>query len=131
MEAFVQAFTTIVLIQMNKSSTTNTNGLQSIFESKSTFFGLDLSSETFLWISIVWSLKSIFKRTMKIIKTKKVVFPTFAKVAVYLGSVAGVLREILSIIIYFTPSLGMPSQKKSIMKEKGRIVKLRSWSNHV
>ena len=116
MEAFIQSLTTIVLIQMNRSSTTTTSGLQSIFDSKSKLFGLELSSETVLWISIVWSLTSIFKRTMKIIKTKKVVFPIFAKLAIYLGSIAGVLREILSIIIYFTPSLGMPSQKKSIMK---------------
>ena len=133
MEAFVQAFTTIVLIQMNKSSTTNTSGLQSIFESKSTFFGLDLSSETFLWISIVWSLKSIFKRTMKIIKTKKVVFPTFAKLAIYLCTVAGVLREMLSILIYFSPTLGKPSQKvhnEIKRKDCQARVLVRSWSSH-
>ena len=118
MEAFIQSSATIFLILMNRSLTTTTNGLQSIFDSKSKFFGLELSSETILWISIVWSLKSIFKRTMKIIKMKKVVFPTFAKVAVYLGSVAGVLREIITIIIFFAPSLGMPSKKISIMKPK-------------
>ena len=38
---------------------------------------------------------------------KKTVFPTFAKVVIYLGSISGILKELLSIIIFFAPCLGL------------------------
>ena len=38
---------------------------------------------------------------------KKVVFPTLAKAMVYLYSIASILKELMSIIIFFTPCLGL------------------------
>ena len=105
MESFLQSLLTILLILLNKTSTSTVRGLQSIFDSKNEFLGI--GPETILWLSTLWSLKSTMKRTNKIIKMKKVVFPTLAKAMVYLYSIASILKELMSIIIFFTPCLGL------------------------
>ena len=104
MEVFFQVALQIILLFFTDTSTPTTSGLQTFFQ-QNTLLGLDPS--IILGLSIAWSLRTSIKLHVKSIKTQKVLFRNTSVIFVGLWGLVASLRRILSVIGYFTPSLGL------------------------
>ena len=91
---------------MTLTKTETTSGLQTFFQQDS-FFGISMNATTALVLSSVWSLKTSFMLHLKTIKAQKIFFGIKASCCVAMWGLIGSLRRILSIVCFFTPSLGL------------------------
>lgn len=89
---------------MTDTSTATTSGLQTYFK-QSTIFGIDPS--LILGFSIAWSLRTSISLHIKAIKRQKVFFGFKQSFFVGLWAVFATSRRVLSIVVFFLPSLGL------------------------
>ena len=94
----------IILLLLAKTETATTSGLQTFFQ-QSTILGINPT--VILWLSISWSLRTSVMLHVKSIKTQKVFFGFKASFISGLWGLMSTLRRIVSIVGFFTPSLGL------------------------
>ena len=94
----------IILLLLANTETATTSGLQTFFQ-QSTILGINPT--VILWLSISWSLRTSVKLHVKAIKTQKVFFGVKASIISGLWGLMSTLRRIVSIVGFFTPSLGL------------------------
>ena len=109
LETYYQVICQIVVLLLSKSKTPTTRGLQAIFDQRTTIFGVEVDPETILVLSIAWSLKTCILAQLNSLKREKVFFPIFSKLLVLLWSTVSSLKRILSVTVFFAPSLGLGS----------------------
>ena len=96
--------TTLLLMTLTETATTS--GLQTFFQQDS-FLGIPMKPTTALILSSLWSLKTSVMLHLKTIRVQKGFFGTKASFAVLFWGFMGSLRRILSIVGFFTSSLGL------------------------
>ena len=90
------------------TQTNTTGGLETVFDQdQDTFMGLQMNPIIILAISIALSLKSCFTLNHKVIKTEKTFVPGKAAIMINLWGLFSSLRRILSMVVFFIPSLGL------------------------
>ena len=60
-----------------------------------------------LYLSISWSLKSCILAQLNSMTGEKVFFPIVSKIVVFLWSLFGAVKRVLTVTIFFAPSLGL------------------------
>ena len=89
-----------------KTNTPTTGGLESFFD-KDSFLGLKLNPTIILSLSLVWSLKTCIFQHIKMIAKEKG-FCTFkTKISIFMWATFATVRRVASIIVFFTPSMGL------------------------
>ena len=96
----------ITLVLMTLTETATTSGLQTFFQQDS-FLGIPMKPTTALIISSVWGLKTSVMLHLKTIRVQKIFFGTKSSIVVFLWGLMGSLKRILSMVFFFTPSLGV------------------------
>ena len=104
LEMFYQVTLQVLLVLLSRTQTPTTGGLQKMFEHTSVF---GLSAEVILYLSILWSLRSCIRLHLKSIKTMKGYLPTTTMIIACLWSSAAIVKRILSMTVFFMPSLGL------------------------
>ena len=107
LEVFYQMLVQLLLLLLAKSKTPTTEGLESMFNQRTTIFGIEFSAVTLLTLSILWSLKSCIIVLVKHIQAEKVYLPTTSKIIITLWTLFGVLRRVLTMVAYFIPGMGL------------------------
>ena len=103
---FYQVASQIILLLYATSATTTTGGLETVFK-QSTFMGIDMDPIVVLGLSIAITFKTCISIHLKVIKTEKVFVPFTSKIFIVLWGFFASARRILSIVIFFVPSLGL------------------------
>ena len=106
METIYQVSLQIILLLFTQTNTPTTGGLERFFSNDS-FFGVQVNPTTFLLISVTWSIKTCILLHLKTIRVEKGFFRFKAQLAALMWVVFGTIRNVSSIIVFFTPSLGL------------------------
>ena len=96
----------ILLLLYATSATRTTGGLETVFK-QSSFMGINMDPIIVLGLSIAITFKSCISIHLKVIKTEKVFVPFTSKIFIVLWGFFASARRILSIVIFFVPSLGL------------------------
>ena len=107
LETYYQVIAQIVVLLLAKTKTPTTRGLEAIFDQKSRIFGCEVNAETILALSIAISLKSCILAQLSSMMGEKVFFPFTSKIIAFLWSFFGALKRVLSVTMFFAPSLGL------------------------
>ena len=103
---FYQVASQILLLLYATSATATTGGLETVFK-QSTFMGIPMDPIVVLGLSIAITFKSCISIHLKVIKTEKVFVPFTSKIFIVIWGFFASARRILSIVIFFVPSLGL------------------------
>ena len=103
---FYQVASQILLLFYATSATTTTGGLETVFK-QSTFMGIPMDPIVVLGLSIAITFKTCISIHLKVIKTEKVFVPFTSKIFIVMWGFFASARRILSIVIFFVPSLGL------------------------
>ena len=106
LEVVYQVSLQIILLLLTQTKTPTVAGLESFFAQDS-YLGLPLKPETILIISVTWSLKTCIFLHLKTIRVEKGFFAFTSKAAVFTWALFSTLRKVLSIVVFFTPSMGL------------------------
>ena len=107
-ELFYQITAQALLLLKARTETPTVGGLETMFNQPTTFLGVEIEPQVALFLSIIWSLKTcIFHHLKAIVGNVNAFFPTKAKILILLWGLFGALRRVLSLIMFFTPSLGL------------------------
>ena len=107
LETYYQVVAQIIVLLLSKTSTPTTRGLEAIFDQSLHILGFEINSDTILALSIGWSLKSCILAQLTSMMREKVLFPITSMIIVFLWSLFGALKRILTVTIFFAPSLGL------------------------
>ena len=103
-EVIVQVTISILLLLLNRTDTKTTGGLEAIFDEGKTWLG---DATTILVLSVTWSIFSTIKAHTNLTILEKGFCPTTSKLVVLSWATFATLRRILSLVVYFIPSLGL------------------------
>ena len=109
LELFYQVALQIIILCLTETNTGTVSlpGLSAIVESSSFFWMKEIDSTIFLGLSIIWSMKSCISLQLKSIAVKKGYCPFKTKLILVGYFLFSTLRRILSIVMFFAPSLGL------------------------
>ena len=103
-ELIYQISIQLLLVLLNKTKTPTTGGLELLFEQASVF---GLEGSTLIALTTFWSFKTCILLQRKAIKTEKGFLPFTSQLAIVFWSAIAAARRILTLIIFFLPSLGL------------------------
>ena len=103
-EVIVQVTISILLLLLNRTNTATTGGLEAIFDE-----GKSWNATTILAVSVTWSIFSTINTHTNLTILEKGFCPTTSKLVVLAWATFATLRRILSLVVYFIPSLGLCS----------------------
>ena len=106
LEVFYQVAGQIILLLYSTTETRTKIGLETVFKQKD-FLGSNMDPVAVLGLSSAWTFKTCFTLQLKTIITEKQFVPMTSKCFILLYGIFSSLRRILSIICFFTPSLGL------------------------
>ena len=106
MKTLYAASLQILLLLLTRTKTPTTRGLESFFE-KDTFLGVNVNPDLILAISVSLSLKTCIFMHIKAVSMEKGIFRMKAKIAVFAWAVFAIVRRIISVLAFFSPSLGL------------------------
>ena len=109
LELFYQVALQIIILFLTETDTGTVSlpGLRAIIGNSSFFFIRDINPTVFLALSIMWSMKSCISLQIKSIAIKKGYCQFKTKVILACYALFSTFRRILSIVIFFAPSLGL------------------------
>ena len=126
LENFYQIPLQIILLFLTQTETGTVRlpALDAIFD-KSSFFGLVFDARILLILSVLWSIKSCIFLQLKTTALGKGFFPTKATIIVLFWSLFGTCRRILSLVLFFAPSLGLFNLLHHFQEESAFPFKIR------
>merc|ERR1719300_1595071 len=109
LELFYQVALQIIILFLTETDTGTASlpGLRAIIGNSSFFFIRDINPTVFLTLSILWSMKSCISLQIQTIAIKKGYCQFKTKVILACYALFSTFRRILSIVIFFAPSLGL------------------------
>ena len=114
---FYQVASQILLLLYATSATSTTGGLETVFR-QSKFMGIDMDPIVVLGLSIAITFKSCVSIHLKVIKTEKVFVPFTSTIFIIFWGLFASARRIISLVIFFVPSLGLLSVLFHIQTER-------------
>ena len=103
LESFYQTILQLVLVFLSRTETPTTGGLNVLFEMKLWNMPIDF----LLTISVFMSLRTCISLHLKVIETEKGLFPIISKIFAFLSALMANARRVLSLIVFFVPSMGL------------------------
>ena len=97
LETFYQLKGQILLVLLAITETATTKGLKKMFE----------KTNVFLYISIFWSVKTLWFVHLKSVTVEKPFCPIKAKALVFLWGVFSSIKRILVVVMFFVPGFGL------------------------
>ena len=107
LEVFYQVSAQIILWLLNRTKTSTTGGLESVFEADTKILGIYFNPEAALALSIALSLKTCITTHLGAISKEKIFFPMTSKIIVVIWAIFSTCRRLLAIVIFFVPSFGL------------------------
>lgn len=95
-----------LLLLYSITETKTSGGLETVFK-QDTFMGLRMNPVVILGLSIALTLKSCITLNFKAVKIEKIYVPFSSKCFILLWGFFSSMRRILSVIVFFVPSLGL------------------------
>ena len=96
----------LFLLNLGRTETPTTAGLNAAFHRETTIFGIHFSPEILLYLSIWWSLFSSLRLRLYSIYSQKQLFRTKSQGLAFCWILFGSLRKTLMMTVFFAPSSG-------------------------
>ena len=112
LETILQLSGSFILFFNAISETKTTEGLNQIFKN-----GIDVTSQIVLTLSILWSFNSCVLSHINGLKCQREHFPFKSKIIAALYTAFACTKRIISIVLYFTPPLGLFSLLRHLQAE--------------
>ena len=103
-ELIYQISIQLLLVLMNETRTPTTGGSEVLFE-QAEYFGI--KGTVLIIILTSWSFKTCILLQLKAIKAEKIILPFKSQLFIVLWSTMAAGRRIMTIIVFFLPSLGL------------------------
>ena len=103
-ELITQISLQLLLVLLNNTNTKTTGGLEVLFEQANAF---GLPGSMLIILTTLWSIKTCIILQRKVIKTEKGFLPFTSTLVIVFWSAVAAGRRIMSIIVWFLPSMGL------------------------
>ena len=103
---FYQIPLQIIVLLMATTETATTGGFESFFM-KDSFFGIKAGPDQVLLASVILCVMSAISNHVKAMITEKGILRIKPKLTIFMWTLCAVVRRIMAIVIFLTPSLGL------------------------